>query len=161
MMTIDDARIFYKDGLQRLEHAFANTPDDRLLWKPAPTARSPIALVVHSAMSTSHIQSWLTGTSFNAKSSAEAEELFHKEEAFYTSRETALQLLEEKSDAFLSWLDALTPSDLKNCGEAPFGLGTVEWSQGIFFPGLHMRDHAAQLEYVQTLYGDTDWHYGF
>lgn len=160
-MNLSDARTFYVDGRRRLEHALANTPDDRLLWAPSPTARTPLAQVVHSAMSTGYIQSWLTGTPFADKTSAEATGIFHSVEATYTTRESALALLEEKSAAFLGWLDSLTPEDLERHGEAPFGLGPVKWSDGIFFPGLHMRDHAAQLEYTQTIYGDTDWHFGF
>lgn len=160
-MNLQDARQNYLDGRQRLEHALENTPDDRLLWSPSPSARSPLAQVVHCAMSTGYIQGWLTGTPFEGKTSQEAEAIFHSVEAEYKTREAALGLLDQKSTAFIGWLDSMTAADLETVGEAPFGLGKITWGEGIQFPGLHMRDHAAQLEYTQTIYGDNDWHYGF
>ena len=31
-------------------------------------------------------------------------------------------------------------------------------SVGITFPAYHTHGHVAQMDYIQTIYGDQDWH---
>ena len=66
--------------------------------------------------------------------------------------------MEKNADAFVAWLDALMPERLGDLVETPFGMGKVPISVGITFPALHTTWHQAQIEYVQTVYGDLDWH---
>lgn len=160
-MSIETAKAEFRRARARLEHALATTPDDRLAWSPSPTARSAVAQVAHAADAIGHIHGWLSGNPFEPSTSAAADAQFREHDDRPRSREEVLELLRLKSEAFLAWLDALTPADLDRLAQVPFGLGDVPVREGIIFPARHTNDHAAQMEYMQTIYGDHDWHSGF
>lgn len=157
----EQAKADFLNSKARLERAFANTPDDRINWSPSPSARTAVEQVVHSAHAIGNIHSWLSGTDFTPPTSAEADLLFREQEKSIRTREEALALLEQNSTKFIDWMDSLSPEDLDQPATAPFGLGEFPVGFGLRFPGLHTNDHAAQMEYMQTIYGDRDWHTGF
>ena len=35
---------------------------------------------------------------------------------------------------------------------------TVPMSAGVTFAAYHTHGHVAQMDYIQTIYGDQDWH---
>ena len=39
----------------------------------------------------------------------------------------------------------------------PFGMGEAPLGFMLIFPALHTNDHAAQMDYIQTCYGDRKW----
>ena len=71
-----------------------------------------------------------------------------------------MDLLDRNASAFLAWLDRVTPERLAAIVELPFGLGTAPAQSLMAAPASHTRFHAAQIEYIQTIYGDRDWHLG-
>ena len=73
------------------------------------------------------------------------------------TRAAAIDLFEEKANGFVAWLDALDPSDLGRSVQIPFA-GAMPIEGAIGFSAFHTRWHQAQLEYLQTAYGDLDWH---
>ncbi len=160
-MTPEEAKNNLLQAKARLERAFEHVPEDRLNWSPSPTSRTPIEQVVHAADAIGNIHGWLTGSPFGPKNSTEADRHFREVESRIKTREEALALLEDKSQAFTNWLDAATQEDLDRMATAPFGLGQFPVSFAIQFPALHTTDHAAQMEYMHTIYGDRDWHMGF
>ena len=42
--------------------------------------------------------------------------------------------------------------------DMPFGLEPMPVAVVITFPTFHTRSHIPQIEYIQTIYGDRDWH---
>lgn len=157
---IESAKGEFLQAKAGLLHALANTPDDRLNWSPSPTARSPLHQVVHSANSIGHIHGFLDGRPFEAPTPKEADRGFREAEKPFTRRDEVVSLFESKSDAFVAWLDALDPENLTRMVTTPFGMGEVPTQIAITFPAMHTRWHQAQLEYIQTIYGDLDWHMG-
>jgi hypothetical protein len=69
-----------------------------------------------------------------------------------------LYLLHENGDAFLAWLDALSPERLSSFVQMPSVPEPLPFLVGLTFPAMQMRFHTAQIEYIQTIYGDRDWH---
>lgn len=143
---------------QRMEHAFANIPEDRLCWSPSPTARTPVQIVVHAADAVTNIQSQLNGTPFHIPTTAEADAHFLHMEKEFSTREDALRLLDERCSGYVEWLDAMTPEIFNGTMPLPFGLGAMPVSMALDVPAGHMNGHTGQLEYIQTILGDRDWH---
>ncbi len=157
--TIHQAKSAFLQAKGRLAHALTTTPDDRINWSPSPTARTPVQQVAHAAAAIKALHETFDGRTFKAASTAEADQGFREWEQGLRTREEALGLLEKNSAEYLAWLDTLTPERLALMIELPFGLGQVPLSVAITFPPAHTNDHAAQIDYIQTVYGDHDWHH--
>lgn len=147
-----------KDGLV---HALTTTPDDRVNWSPSDTARSPLRVAGHAAIAVGSMLGNLKGDTFAIPNSTEAERFFRESDARFKSREEVIELLDSNGQAYQSWLDELTEERLDSPMVLPFGMGTIPVSLGITFMALHLQWHTAQINYIQTIYGDHDWHLGF
>ncbi|MBC8065541.1 MAG: DinB family protein, partial [Chlorobia bacterium] len=89
----------------------------------------------------------------------EEAERFHRErDSKFSTREAVLQLLEQNQAAYFDWLDDLTPERLDSPMNLPFGMGAMPTSIGIAVMSTHLMWHTAQINYIQTVYGDHDWH---
>lgn len=145
----------------RMLELLAATPDDRLNWRPSPSARSIIEVVAHSAMALRNIATQMRGTAFVTPTSAEANRQFREHDAQFTSREEVAAKLEAECAFFVECLRAMTPSDLERQVAMPFGLGNAPAAVFVNAGANHTQGHIGQIEYIQTLYGDQDWHTGF
>jgi hypothetical protein len=151
------ARDAFLAAKTQLVATFDRVPNDRKNWSPAPTARTPIEIVVHCAESIHNISEMIAGRPFHVPTTREADEIFRVNEAKISTPQRALALLETNTAAFLQVLESLTPTDLERPFVPPFGLGEVPLPISLGFPTDHTRWHIAQLEYLQTVYGDRDW----
>ena len=157
--TISQTKAEFVRAKERMAHALATTPDDKINWSPSPTARTPIQEVAHAARSISGIQGMLDGQPFPFSGIVEFDTTMRTAEREYTSREQVLSLLEQNSAEYLAWLDALTPERLAATVQFPFG-PAPSLAVAITFPAYHLQNHIAQMDYIQTIYGDQDWHMG-
>ena len=53
-------------------------------------------------------------------------------------------------------LDALTPERIDSIVETPVVTRPMPFFMNL--PGIHMGNHAAQIDYLQTIWGDMDFH---
>ena len=150
--TIEAAKAEFLRAKGRLEAGLASTPDDKFRWSPSDTSRSPLDQVSHCAMSISGMQGWLSGQPFPFKDMAELDSFCRTQEKEITTRQQALDLLETNSNGYVAWLDGL--SDEQLAGTLHTGMGDFPMSVAITFMADHIRSHASQLEYIQTIYGD-------
>ena len=155
--TIEHAKTDFARAKRMLLTAFEATPDDKLNWSPTPSARTPLHLVAHAADAVKNVHEMLQGRTFEANTPAEADKSFREWEQQFTAREPVLALWEENSAAYEAWLAALTPDALDGTIELPFGSGRACLSEALFFLPRHTNWHTAQLEYIQTIYGDRIW----
>ncbi len=152
----ESAKAEFTRAKDRLAKNLAATPDDRLSWSPAPSARTPIQIVAHAGLSLPHMTAWLSGKSFDFPSMADLDVACRAEEASITTREQAVEVLEKNSHAYCAWLDSLSDDQLASTLELAFG--TFPMKDAITFAADHTRNHAGQLEYLQTIYGDREMH---
>ena len=154
--TVTQAKAEFNRAKGRLTHALETTPDDKINWSPSPTARTPIQIVAHAGMGTTLVQGMLQTGAFPYASPADYDAATRKAEKAYTTRAGALELLEQTSGTFFAYLDTLTPEQLASTIDLPFG--SFPLAAAITFPADHLRNHGGQLDYLQTVWGDTDWH---
>ena len=143
-----------KDNLVRV---LENTPEDKINWSPAETARTPIQVVAHSAFALGHISDLLNGSPFPASTKAEADKCFIEAEKAYTNRGDVLDLLDVNYHKLVNTLHAIKPGDLEKEIDLPFGMPPIQLQYAIGIGSIHTRTHTAQLEYLQTIYGDRNW----
>lgn len=157
MNTITEAAIAeFNRAVDRLKKGLETTPDDRINWSPSESARTPIDVVAHCAMSINGIQGWLEGKPFPYKDLPDLDRHSREEEAKFTSRDAVLNVLEENGKNYTNWMCGLSEEQLG--GQFETGFGVFPMSDAITFVADHLRGHAAQLEYIQTIYGDRGFH---
>jgi hypothetical protein len=154
--AVEEAKAEFLRAKDRLTKSLDSTPDDKINWSPSATCRTPIELVAHSALSIQGMQSWLDGQPFPFSSMEELDDFSRKKEMEFTTREQVKQLLDQNTNSFLAWLDSLSPEKVASTFESP--MGAFPMAAAITFPADHLRAHAAQLEYLQTIYGDRTMH---
>ena len=154
--VINQAKAEFTRAKDRVAHALATTPDDKINWSPSATARTPVQIVAHAAFGTSGIHGMFEGKAFPFSGPQEMDSASRTMEKEYTSREQASAYLDKTSNDYLAWLDGLSAEQIASNWDSPFG--TFPMAAAITFPADHLRGHGAQLEYIQTIYGDHDWH---
>jgi len=158
MEFIHNTKAEFLQAKEGIVKALATTPDERINWAPSPTARTPIQQVAHAAAAIGYITGTLGGSPFATPTTEEADRDFREWEQQFSTREQVLQLLDKNADAFIAWLEGVTPELLETSVPMPFNLGMAPIRALIEAPAGHTRGHTAQIEYIQTIYGDQDWH---
>jgi hypothetical protein len=146
-------------GMEAFLKTFSFVPDDKLDWKATPTAKSAIRIAAHTALyagrfarminerklpPSDNLQEWL------AKVSAEEETV--------TNRNEMEVIFRKNTDQVLVALGTLTPEDVGLILDT--GLGwTVPMTFLMNLPGIHALAHSAQIDYLQTCWGDQEVHF--
>lgn len=146
-----------ESAVAQMERALERTPDERLCQSPGPDARTPLMVVAHAGESLGHILRMLQGTPYPVPTMAEADRGFMERDFAAESREEVLDRLHSNATQTLAFLAALDPARLDDPVALPFGLGEIPMRAAIFAPGDHTMSHTAQIEYLQTVYGDREW----
>ena len=155
---ISQAKLQAERMVAQMLYTFSFVPDDKLNWTPSPTSKSALRLVAHCAVSNHGISRPIRCE----ESSVEMpfEEVFRmmeEKEIAITSREQAIGALQESLVVVLSALDSVTKEGLNSSPESPFGpMPMMFW---MFLPANHMMGHAYQIDYLQTIWGDCDFHF--
>jgi uncharacterized damage-inducible protein DinB len=121
-------------------------PDDRLDWKPAPTAMSALEIVNHMVFAMTAMLPALSGGDWSEPAFTRA-----------TNRAEAQELLRSAAAAYSAALRALLPGDLSRT--VHHRMGPVPLSLGAAMPAIDVVHHHGQITYIQTLLGDTETHY--
>jgi len=153
---VQQAKAFANDGKGALLKTFSCVPDDKLNWQPAGTAKSALRIAAHAATPNSFFASLLRG---EGMPDVPVEEVFAQQEAAeaaLTSREQVVELIERSSAEVEAALEALTPELIASTVETPFLTAPMTFFMTL--PGLHMYTHASQIDYLQTIWGDMEFH---
>ncbi len=138
------ARFTEKSGAEMLL-TLARTPDDKLEWKPEGIARSTMDIVRECAV---HCDEWgqlLDSLEWPAEFKVRIGAMTTREEAIYELKAGVGRLVEAIRAVPDDKLDQNFKSPWE---EAPVGF----W---LTYAGGHNQYHIGQMNYIQTLYGDT------
>lgn len=158
MNPVEAAKSEFEQVRAALLRSLETTPDDRLNWAPSPTARSVAHQIAHCAHAIGMIKAQMRGELFWHKTTDEADRAFREWEQSFSTREELVALVNTQCDSYLRYLDSLKEDDLEGIWILPFGLGQAPRAATLSVPAMHTRSHIAQIDYIQTIYGDQDWH---
>lgn len=119
-------------------------PDDKLEWKPEPTANSALEVVQHSVGAVLMLEAAVAG--------AKPNDVF----APATTRDEAKKQLNEATESYAATLRGISADDFGREVELPFG--TFSLGQAITLAVIDLIHHHGQIAYIQTLLGDTESH---
>lgn len=142
----------------RLKHLLTFVPDDKLNWSPSSTSRSALGLAAHCGLTSRSFVDLMLGRMPDPMPPMEVffTELIAAEKTI-DSREAANALIDESTEELTAAIRTLTDEQIASSPETPFGPVPMTNLLGLFW--LHIDGHIAQLEYLQTTWGDLDLHY--
>lgn len=134
---------------ENLAYNLDHVPDDKLHWKPEPTALSAATVVVHVTYSVINLHATLEGREYTKVE-------FEEVSASQTREELKKNLL-DATTAFISTLEGYGPQDLEGDVQMPWG--PFPRARCITTPMVELIHHHGQIAYLQTLWGDTESHF--
>jgi hypothetical protein len=157
---IELAKRWTKASEARLLSALKTTPDDKLTWAPSSTCRTALQVAAHAGVVTMMMSRMIAGESMpgGMPTIPQITAMAKAEEDKITSREQAAGLIESSTAMVMKGLDSMSPETLASAIPTPFGESPM--ASFVLLPSGHMDSHAAQIDYIQTIYGDTDMHMG-
>lgn len=159
-MTKELILMLCEAGKNELERTFAAVPDDKLSWKPAEGARSALDAFSQAAQSMK-MGSALISAGQDALEGMNIREMMGHmaTERATWSREDALTHMETNWSAFKAAIEPLTDEQLAAPITMPFNGGTTAplafWIMTTY---RNFVSRFAQINYIQTLYGDLESH---
>jgi uncharacterized protein YndB with AHSA1/START domain len=130
-------------------------PDDKFDFQPSPTAKSPRQIAIHYALGWEALLDALHGAGrFPDFGVFMAEEARLLEEG--ADRETLDRRHESGLESWLAAIQKLEAADLASVRPGLFGAIAVRGLIG--YPAAHAHNHAGQINYLQTIWGDLDFH---
>ncbi len=129
---------------KNIAYNLGKIPDDKLTYKPAPDAKSPLEIASEVAgvlgAFTAMLQKQTPG-----------------EGPVFTTLEAAQQGVEKASDDYAQLLLSMGDNDMTGDMTLPFG--AIPKSRAICLPVVDTVHHHGQLAYIQTMLGDTQTHF--
>ncbi|HLJ53794.1 MAG TPA: DinB family protein [Chthonomonadaceae bacterium] len=145
-------------GMERFLKTFEAVPDDKVNWSPSPSAKTPLQIAAHAACTAGNFAVLFREGRFPAMDIGQFMAHMKETESRVTTREQAVALFRANTDAAIAALEAITPGSLAATIDTPFGF-SAPMSQFTMVPGMHAQAHAAQIDYLQTCWGDQEMHF--
>jgi uncharacterized damage-inducible protein DinB len=135
---------------RNIAHNLDFIPDDKLNWKPAPTANSTLEVVGHLLGAFA-----MTAQRLNKPDHTDP----HPQVATPATRDEAKQQLIAAADEYCQLLQSVSAETMAKVVELPFGNFPMTFLASM--PVIDAIHHHGQISYVQTLLGDTESHFDF
>ncbi len=141
-IAIQTAKFFGPNFVYNLDFI----PDDKLTFKPSPTANSVLEIAQQAAEHLLNMKAALTGGHFGDVPVEVPE-----------SRAAAQELITRAAGDYAAWMHTLDTSSFFENVELPFG--TMPRGQCVLMPVLDLVHHHGQITYIQTILGDNQSHF--
>ena len=156
-MTKDLILNLLRSGEQSLVRTFNAVPDDKLYWQPLDAGRCALDAFGEAAQTCAMI-SKLVQSKGETKPSREMFAKMADERATW-SKADALDAMNANSAALYAAIDGLSEDDLAMPVTMPMGGGmTMPLGAWVMMAYRTFISRFAQINYIQTLYGDTESH---
>lgn len=123
-------------------------PEDKLAWKPAPTANSAFEIVQHVCGALQSMQGVFAG-----------KEWIWPEVPLPTTLAEAQAQLISTTEAYAATLRASNPADLGRIVTVTRAARVVPLSRAATMPVVDLIHHHGQITYLQCLLGDAEYHF--
>ena len=144
-------------GKDRLLKTLSFVSDDKLTWSPEPTSKCALRIAAHCGISNRMFVAIIKRTPFPEDfSMADALAQGKLDEEKIETREQAIALIESSTAAVIEALEAVSPEDVHSDVVTPVFTAPLMFFMNL--PGRHMDNHASQIDYIQTCWGDLEWH---
>jgi len=151
--TVADCQERTKMSAERLVKTFGFVPDETLTWSPSETARSSLAIVAHCILANRRIATAIRGESVSSMPTAEEVEAASRQfEETITDRAEAVRQLRASCAEVVDAIGTMTPERLATSPDSPFSAYPMRFWMNL--PDMHMGNHASQIDYLQTIWGD-------
>jgi len=151
--TIADSQASVKQAAERLGKTFSFVPDSKLKWSPSKSARDSLSIMAHCCLANQMFVKVFRGDPMPAMPTLkEIHELSRKFEATIRSRAQAVRLLKATTKEVIAALGTMTPKRFATSPNSP--MGPMPMSFWVKVPSMHMSNHASQIDYLQTIWGD-------
>src|SRR5688500_14294904 len=152
-----------KDAVTAMEWFLRNlskVPEERLTWSPSPTSKSALQIAAHTAVTAGNFASMIRARKLpGGDELSDFIERTTAAEIALTDIEEIKALLRKNTDEVLAALDSLSPGDTEIVLDSSLG-----WSMPMTFlmklPGFHAIGHTAQIDFLQTCWGDQEIYTG-
>ncbi len=145
--SIDTLLQFLHWAGKSTSHNLEFVSDDRLTWKPAPTALSAVEIIHHVSGSLQAIQRLLDGAEWQLPDLPVPQ-----------TRSEAQALLDQSVAAYAAALERSRDHDFTRIVKAGRRGIQVPLGRAAGMPVADLIHHHGQIAYLQTLWGDTDTH---
>jgi hypothetical protein len=155
---VAQAKMMTERNAAQFLHTFSFVPDDKLTWTPSETSKSALRIAAHIAVSNTGISKMIRNEDSDESMSGEQLMAMMKEmETSFTSREQVVAAVSESVATALAAIDTVNESTIGTSPMSPFGaFPMMFW---MFLPANHMLGHAYQIDYLQTIWGDLEFHF--
>jgi hypothetical protein len=134
-------------------------PDDKLTWTPTPTAKSAIRIAAHTALYAGRFARMIRdGKLPGSDNLAERMAQRNAEEVAITSRTEMERIFRKGTDEVIAALDAVPPEAIEATLDSGFGW-SMPMTDLMNMPAIHAHSHCAQIDYLQTCWGDQEVHF--
>ncbi len=147
---------FAEAGKGQFLKTFGAVAPDKQNYTPAEGAKTPIQIGAHIAVSNHGFAKMIGGSDEPMPEMAEMMDMMQKAEAKLDTVEKVEAAIEESHTNLMTAINGLSAERFGSTVASPFGEMVV--AEIIFYPGTHYYSHASQVDYVQTCYGDHEFH---
>lgn len=153
---VERCRRHATQGMENFLHILSFVPADKLDWSPAPTAKSALQIAAHCAAYGGAFASVLREGVF-PQSVEEFLGPIEARMAQISTVEEAEAMLRAGIAETLVALDGVRPEQIGSVIDTP--IGPTPFLFFMTIPANHLLGHAAQLDYLQTCWGDLEVHF--
>lgn len=155
--AVENAKTATERAKTDLLKTFEFVPEDRLTWSPSPTARTPLWIVTHCGAANAAFAAILRGEPLPLPMDpVEAAAFIRAAGRGAEHRSEALQAIQDSTLELAQAFDTVTDAMLETSPNSP--VGAFHFTVWMQVPAIHMKGHARQLDYIQTIWGDVQDH---
>lgn len=142
-------------AMDRFLHDLSFVPADKVTWRPTPTAKSALDIAAHCAGYSGAFASIIRAGDFPWSRDEFRGPILTAIESI-TTLEQAETILRKGIADTIAALDTVKPEQIGAMIDAPHGRTPLKFF--LTLPAMHLENHDAQIDYLQTCWGDLEVH---
>lgn len=143
------------EAMDRFLHDLSFVPAEKLTWSPSPTAKSALDIAAHCAGYSGNF-AWIIRAGHFPCTREEFRATVQSAIKSISTLEEAETMLRKGIADTIAALDTVRPEQVGAMIDAP--QGPTPFKFFLTLPAMHLEKHGAQIDYLQTCWGDLEVH---